>query len=86
MLAVRGPVFRAGRPVGRDVRTITSARGRFDASPPAPCRIPALSVIAVTFGLIFVAELPDKTAVAGLMLGPPPRLPPAHATGCGMLA
>lgn len=28
-----------------------------------------LSVIAVTFGLIFVAELPDKTAVAGLMLG-----------------
>lgn len=28
-----------------------------------------LSVIAITFGLIFVAELPDKTAVAGLVLG-----------------
>lgn len=28
-----------------------------------------LSVMAITFGLIFVAELPDKTAVAGLVLG-----------------
>ncbi|MBO1753907.1 TMEM165/GDT1 family protein [Allobranchiibius sp. CTAmp26] len=27
------------------------------------------SVIAIVFGLIFVAELPDKTAVAGLVLG-----------------
>lgn len=28
-----------------------------------------LAVIATVFGLIFVAELPDKTAVAGLVLG-----------------
>jgi Ca2+/H+ antiporter, TMEM165/GDT1 family len=28
-----------------------------------------LAVIATVFGLIFVAELPDKTAVAGLILG-----------------
>ncbi|UIJ33950.1 TMEM165/GDT1 family protein [Allobranchiibius sp. GilTou73] len=27
------------------------------------------SVIAIVFGLVFVAELPDKTAVAGLVLG-----------------
>ena len=27
------------------------------------------AVIAAVFGLIFVAELPDKTAVAGLVLG-----------------
>ncbi|UWE08652.1 TMEM165/GDT1 family protein [Actinacidiphila bryophytorum] len=29
----------------------------------------SLSVIAVVFGVIFLAELPDKTALAGLMLG-----------------
>ena len=29
----------------------------------------SISVIAIVFGLIFVAELPDKTAVAGLVLG-----------------
>jgi putative Ca2+/H+ antiporter (TMEM165/GDT1 family) len=28
-----------------------------------------LAVIAICFGLVFVAELPDKTAVAGLVLG-----------------
>lgn len=28
-----------------------------------------LAIIAAVFGLIFVAELPDKTAVAGLVLG-----------------
>lgn len=28
-----------------------------------------LSVIAVAFGLVFVAELPDKSAVAGIVLG-----------------
>ena len=28
-----------------------------------------ITVIATVFGLIFVAELPDKTAVAGLLLG-----------------
>src|SRR3954449_2616115 len=27
------------------------------------------AIIATVFGLIFVAELPDKTAVAGLVLG-----------------
>ncbi|MBO1766453.1 TMEM165/GDT1 family protein [Allobranchiibius sp. GilTou38] len=27
------------------------------------------SIIAIVFGLVFVAELPDKTAVAGLVLG-----------------
>ena len=27
------------------------------------------AVIAISFGLVFVAELPDKTAVAGLVLG-----------------
>src|ERR1700759_999856 len=27
------------------------------------------AVIATVFGLVFVAELPDKTAVAGLVLG-----------------
>ncbi|WP_419994588.1 TMEM165/GDT1 family protein [Streptomyces boninensis] len=29
----------------------------------------SLSTIAITFGVIFLAELPDKTALAGLMLG-----------------
>lgn len=29
----------------------------------------SLTVIAVVFGVIFLAELPDKTALAGLMLG-----------------
>lgn len=29
----------------------------------------SISVIAIVFGLIFIAELPDKTAVAGLVLG-----------------
>ncbi|SEF50012.1 Putative Ca2+/H+ antiporter, TMEM165/GDT1 family [Actinacidiphila yanglinensis] len=29
----------------------------------------SISVIAVVFGVIFLAELPDKTALAGLMLG-----------------
>ncbi|SFC67550.1 TMEM165/GDT1 family protein [Streptomyces aidingensis] len=29
----------------------------------------SLSVAAVTFGVIFLAELPDKTALAGLLLG-----------------
>lgn len=28
-----------------------------------------LAVLGITFGLVFVAELPDKTAVAGLVLG-----------------
>lgn len=28
-----------------------------------------LSVIAIAFGLVFVAELPDKSAVAGIVLG-----------------
>ena len=28
-----------------------------------------IGVIATVFGLVFVAELPDKTAVAGLVLG-----------------
>jgi Ca2+/H+ antiporter, TMEM165/GDT1 family len=31
--------------------------------------VPDLAVVATVFGLIFVAELPDKTAVAGLVLG-----------------
>lgn len=29
----------------------------------------SIPVIAIVFGLIFIAELPDKTAVAGLVLG-----------------
>src|SRR5690242_3842006 len=29
----------------------------------------SLPVAAVTFGVVFLAELPDKTALAGLMLG-----------------
>ncbi|MEU6812196.1 TMEM165/GDT1 family protein [Streptomyces sp. NPDC046831] len=29
----------------------------------------SLSVLALTFGLVFLAELPDKTALAGLVLG-----------------
>ncbi|MDQ2852658.1 MAG: TMEM165/GDT1 family protein [Actinomycetota bacterium] len=29
----------------------------------------SISIIAIVFGLIFIAELPDKTAVAGLVLG-----------------
>lgn len=29
----------------------------------------SVTVIAITFGLIFIAELPDKTAVAGVVLG-----------------
>jgi Ca2+/H+ antiporter, TMEM165/GDT1 family len=31
--------------------------------------VPEITVIATVFGLIFVGELPDKTAVAGLVLG-----------------
>lgn len=31
--------------------------------------MPSFAVIAVVFGVIFLAELPDKTALAGLMLG-----------------
>jgi Ca2+/H+ antiporter, TMEM165/GDT1 family len=31
--------------------------------------VPEIAVIATVFGLIFVGELPDKTAVAGLVLG-----------------
>lgn len=29
----------------------------------------SLTVAAVVFGVVFLAELPDKTALAGLMLG-----------------
>ncbi|MFI2367484.1 TMEM165/GDT1 family protein [Streptomyces sp. NPDC018833] len=29
----------------------------------------SLTVMAITFGVVFLAELPDKTALAGLMLG-----------------
>ncbi|GAA4083172.1 MULTISPECIES: TMEM165/GDT1 family protein [Streptomyces] len=29
----------------------------------------SLTIMAITFGVIFLAELPDKTALAGLMLG-----------------
>lgn len=29
----------------------------------------SITVIAVVFGVIFLAELPDKTALASLMLG-----------------
>jgi len=31
--------------------------------------VPSITVIAVVFGVIFLAELPDKTALASLMLG-----------------
>lgn len=29
----------------------------------------SFSVLAITFGVVFLAELPDKTALAGLVLG-----------------
>ncbi|MEU2180299.1 TMEM165/GDT1 family protein [Streptomyces thermolilacinus] len=29
----------------------------------------SLTIMAITFGVVFLAELPDKTALAGLMLG-----------------
>src|SRR3954447_3767604 len=29
----------------------------------------SFTVMAITFGVVFLAELPDKTALAGLMLG-----------------
>lgn len=29
----------------------------------------SFTILAITFGVIFLAELPDKTALAGLMLG-----------------
>ncbi|MEU4495496.1 TMEM165/GDT1 family protein [Streptomyces sp. NPDC023998] len=29
----------------------------------------SFSILAITFGVVFLAELPDKTALAGLMLG-----------------
>jgi putative Ca2+/H+ antiporter (TMEM165/GDT1 family) len=29
----------------------------------------SLTIAAITFGVIFLAELPDKTALASLMLG-----------------
>ncbi|MCB5164905.1 TMEM165/GDT1 family protein [Streptomyces bambusae] len=29
----------------------------------------SISIMAIVFGIVFVAELPDKTALAGLMLG-----------------
>ncbi|WP_405580989.1 TMEM165/GDT1 family protein [Streptomyces sp. NBC_01190] len=43
----------------------------------------SLSVLAVVFGVIFLAELPDKTAVAGLVLGTRYR---ASYVFCGMAA
>lgn len=29
----------------------------------------SFTILAITFGVVFLAELPDKTALAGLMLG-----------------
>lgn len=43
----------------------------------------SLTVIAVVFGVIFLAELPDKTALAGLMLGTRYR---ASYVFCGVAA
>ncbi len=47
-------------------RTSTSSVGR-----PRPIEDPliSLTVTAVVFGVVFLAELPDKTALAGLVLG-----------------
>jgi Ca2+/H+ antiporter, TMEM165/GDT1 family len=42
---------------------------RHGAPPPREIHLLAFSTIAVTFGVVFLAELPDKTALAGLMLG-----------------
>jgi Ca2+/H+ antiporter, TMEM165/GDT1 family len=39
----------------------------------------SLSVAAVVFGVVFLAELPDKTALAGLMLGTRYRAPHVFA-------
>src|ERR1700743_19265 len=77
-LAQASPVSRVGSPAGRDVRTTT-------ALPAGPtCSLPSrsgpqpgserhsvfdIAVILTVFALIFVGELPDKTAVAGLVLG-----------------
>ena len=35
----------------------------------------SLTIMAITFGVVFLAELPDKTALAGLMLLRPGRRP-----------
>lgn len=43
----------------------------------------SLTVAAITFGVIFLAELPDKTALAGLMLGTRYR---ASYVFCGVAA
>jgi putative Ca2+/H+ antiporter (TMEM165/GDT1 family) len=43
----------------------------------------SLSVVAVVFGVIFLAELPDKTALAGLVLGTRYR---ASYVFCGVAA
>jgi putative Ca2+/H+ antiporter (TMEM165/GDT1 family) len=43
----------------------------------------SLTVVAVVFGVIFLAELPDKTALAGLMLGTRYR---ASYVFCGVAA
>ncbi|CAM5276545.1 hypothetical protein SAVIM40S_02040 [Streptomyces avidinii] len=35
----------------------------------------SFSITAIAFGVVFLAELPDKTALAGLMLGTQHRAP-----------
>ncbi len=79
MLAARAARYPGSAlPAGRDVRTINYLLAVRRPQDPLKALGPAatsediifsISVIAIVFALVFVAELPDKTAVAGLVLG-----------------
>lgn len=69
---VQGRPQRLDETFGHPATAGASERSRHSSRVPALTeRHPVLhlAVIATVFGLIFVAELPDKTAVAGLVLG-----------------
>jgi Ca2+/H+ antiporter, TMEM165/GDT1 family len=54
----------------QDAAVPKRAPRRYGGSPlPEDRSVISLSVAAVVFGVVFLAELPDKTALAGLMLG-----------------
>src|SRR3954462_15737226 len=73
----RGPVSRVSAPRRPDetfghrqlmlgVRALAHARTPSGSERPS---VLSIAIIATVFALVFVAELPDKTAVAGLVLG-----------------
>ena len=71
----RSPTSRVARPPARPIRRFRyrASRPRREQRPStearyAPSRMTALELFATVFGVIFVAELPDKTALAALVL------------------